>query len=225
MKFITENDLRALYKIQPFTTYEEKEGERLTPAARQFLIDRGINMYGETGMKEKKQTTPEKVQEPSAATAAAPSLEKRWLKLRLERERLHFLRAEKTLLASDVPLAQELTALGRQLSLLSLYTFDNYEVADLFCTSCKGISEDNFSLALGDCVEVNEFCMQLEKAEALLQLAERRNDLRLLVLEIDEHVQDAKVKEKVTAKIHQIINRLSQMICQMMGGQACQTKA
>ena len=46
MKFITENDLRALYKAQPFSSYDPKEGERLTPGARQFLIDRGINMYG-----------------------------------------------------------------------------------------------------------------------------------------------------------------------------------
>ena len=42
MKFITENDLRALYKAQPFSSYDPKEGERLTPGARQFLIDRGI---------------------------------------------------------------------------------------------------------------------------------------------------------------------------------------
>ena len=221
MKFITENDLRALYKIQPFTTYEEKDGERLTPGARQFLIDRGINMYGAPGVKTPQQAATKKTMPDQAGDAER---EKRWLKLRLERERLQFLRAEKALLAYDVPLAQAFTALGRQLSLLALYTFDNYEVADLFCTSCKGISEENFSLALGDCVEVNAFCLQLEQAEVLLLLAERRNELRLLLLDIEEHVSDAKVREKLTAKIHQIINRLSQMICQTMGGQACQTK-
>ena len=37
MKFITEEDLRDLYKKQPFTDYDLKEGERLTPGARQFL--------------------------------------------------------------------------------------------------------------------------------------------------------------------------------------------
>ena len=30
MKFITEEDLRDLYKKQPFTDYDLKEGERLT---------------------------------------------------------------------------------------------------------------------------------------------------------------------------------------------------
>ena len=45
MKFITETDLRDLYKIQPFTDYDLQEGERLTPGARQFLLDRGVDLY------------------------------------------------------------------------------------------------------------------------------------------------------------------------------------
>lgn len=219
MKFITENDLRALYKIQPFTTYEPKAGERLTPGARQFLIDRGINMYGDSAPKRKNRTVPQAMIQ---THRPVPDGEKRWLSLRLEGERLQFLRAVKAVLTQDVSLAQQLTALGRQLSLLALYTHDHYEVADLLCTSCKGINEDNFSDALGDCVEVSEFCMQLEQADMLLTLAELRNNLRLLVLEIEEQVTEEKVKDKVTTKINQIINRLSQMICQTMGGQACQ---
>ena len=47
MKFITEDELRALYKIQPFMDYDLQPGERLTPGARQFLLDRGINLYDE----------------------------------------------------------------------------------------------------------------------------------------------------------------------------------
>ncbi|WP_211660219.1 hypothetical protein [Peptoniphilus faecalis] len=39
MKFITEDDLRDLYFKSPFTSYEIKQGTRLTPGARQFLID------------------------------------------------------------------------------------------------------------------------------------------------------------------------------------------
>ncbi|MBU5668829.1 hypothetical protein KQI68_03140 [Peptoniphilus sp. MSJ-1] len=39
MKFITENDLRNIYFENPFTFYEIKENTRLTPGARQFLID------------------------------------------------------------------------------------------------------------------------------------------------------------------------------------------
>lgn len=47
MRFITEDDLREIYKNAPFTTYEPKEGTRLTPGAREFLGDRGIRLYDE----------------------------------------------------------------------------------------------------------------------------------------------------------------------------------
>ena len=39
MKYITEADLRDLYRTTPFTTYETEPGTRLTPGARQFLGD------------------------------------------------------------------------------------------------------------------------------------------------------------------------------------------
>lgn len=42
MKFITESELRDIYRIHPFTTYEVEPGTKLTPGARQFLTDRGI---------------------------------------------------------------------------------------------------------------------------------------------------------------------------------------
>ncbi len=45
MKFITEANLREFYKQTPFTNYTPGEGERLTPGARQYLIDMGFNMY------------------------------------------------------------------------------------------------------------------------------------------------------------------------------------
>lgn len=44
MKFITEEDLRDLYKKQPLTDYDPAR-EWLTPGARQFLVDRGVDMY------------------------------------------------------------------------------------------------------------------------------------------------------------------------------------
>ncbi|MDR0884948.1 MAG: hypothetical protein LBN22_01050 [Clostridiales Family XIII bacterium] len=55
MKFITEDDLRDKYKKEPLSVYVPPDGTKLTPGARQFLIDRGIfeeasddvaNVYG-----------------------------------------------------------------------------------------------------------------------------------------------------------------------------------
>lgn len=51
MKFITEDDLRDLYFKNNFTSYEIKENTRLTPGARQFLIDFKINFDGRNNIK------------------------------------------------------------------------------------------------------------------------------------------------------------------------------
>ena len=40
MKFLTEADLRAQYRISAFSEYRPEPGTRLTPGARQFLNDR-----------------------------------------------------------------------------------------------------------------------------------------------------------------------------------------
>lgn len=45
MRFITEDELRGLYRQDPYTSYSLQPGERLTPGARQYLMDRGIKLY------------------------------------------------------------------------------------------------------------------------------------------------------------------------------------
>lgn len=218
MKFITENDLRAMYKTQPFTTYTPREGERLTPGARQFLIDRGVNVYTETATTKK--ASPSHTEAPNNETQA----QKQWLCLKIDALRLQFLRATKDILASDVQMAQQLTALARQLSLLTLFAEGKCDVADLYCTPCAGMNEETFSDALGDCVEVSEFCMQLEKAQTLLSMAQLRNAVRLFEVEMDMQLDDETLKKTLRAKSAQIVNRLSQLICQTMGGGVCQKK-
>ncbi len=44
MKFITEMELRDLYQKEPFTTYSLESSIKITPGARQFLVDRGIKL-------------------------------------------------------------------------------------------------------------------------------------------------------------------------------------
>lgn len=44
MRFITEEDLRARYRNEHFTSYRLEPGTRLTPGARQYLSDLGIRM-------------------------------------------------------------------------------------------------------------------------------------------------------------------------------------
>lgn len=48
MKYITEEDLRDLYRKAPFTKYDLEPGVRLTPGARQFLIENVEYQYGKS---------------------------------------------------------------------------------------------------------------------------------------------------------------------------------
>ena len=47
MKFITEDDLRTIYRDKPFSSYDIGPDSRLTPGARQFLQDRQINVFAD----------------------------------------------------------------------------------------------------------------------------------------------------------------------------------
>ena len=42
MRFVTEDELRDAYATTPFDSYDLPDGARLTPGARQFLIDFGV---------------------------------------------------------------------------------------------------------------------------------------------------------------------------------------
>lgn len=50
LKFITEDDLRDQYKKQALVDFQLPPDTRLTPGARQFLIDRGVNLYEKSAL-------------------------------------------------------------------------------------------------------------------------------------------------------------------------------
>jgi ethanolamine utilization cobalamin adenosyltransferase len=66
MKFITEEDLRDLYRKEPFKDFALEQGARMTPGARQFLIDKGINTFDSESFrgKEKSEEGKPKATEP-----------------------------------------------------------------------------------------------------------------------------------------------------------------
>lgn len=55
MRFITERDLKDQYKKNPFTSFQLPEKCRLTPEARQFLLDRKIAIHDGTELIKKKE--------------------------------------------------------------------------------------------------------------------------------------------------------------------------
>ena len=230
MKFITETDLRDLYKIQPFTDYDLQEGERLTPGARQFLLDRGVDLYDRndpyadigTGTSVVGSSTG-----PKTAEKAKPlgDRKKRLFCAKFDVLKADFLLAAKEMLELDVCASQQLTGLYRQFAQLSQVAEGKCDVPDLNCSACTGITVENLSCCIGPCFEVTEFHMQMPKGKEMLILAKLRSEIDAFDVEAEELISDANLQQQFTAKLNQIINSIAQMICAAMGGSECQRQA
>lgn len=221
MKFITEEDLRDLYKKQPFTNYDLQPGERLTPGARQFLVDRGINMYDENDPLSR----PAKQEIKESKAAQAPKTEERKRKKYCSRmkslQALMLLTAEE-LLKRDVTLSQQLTGLYRQLAVLETAPDGTCQGSDLCCSPCSGMNTENFSEDLGTCFDVTEFHMQLEKGREMLLLTRLRSEIAEMEADLEDFLVPGEACQQVSRRLHQIMNTLSQMICSALGGKECQ---
>ncbi len=216
MKFITEADLRDMFKKQPFMDFELQPGERLTPGGRQFLLDRGINLYDgsfETPGDKKADTV-------KPAEKLQGKFHRKYCSRVKSLQALFLLTAE-DLKKQDVCAAQKITELYRHFSNFKSAADGTCTIPELGCTGCTGINEDNFSHCIGDCFEITEFHMQLEKGYQIVLLAR----LKAALEEFDADLSDmleAQLAEQVSGKLNQIINTLSQMICSAVGGNECQ---
>lgn len=209
MKFITEEDLRDLYKKQPFTDYNLKEGERLTPGARQFLVDRGVDMYDRNN---------------PPAVSAGGSIGKK-LCSRMKALNSLFLLTARDLLDTDLCLSQQLTGLSRRFAALDSVSGGKCEAAELVCNACSGMNRENFSLRIGDCFEITEFHIQMPKGREILLLNRLRSELECFSADAEELIKDEKLYQAAEARLNEIINTISQMICGATGGKECQRKA
>lgn len=243
MKFITEADLRAMYRKAPFTTYEPEPDTRLTPGARQFLNDRNIRFKEEqpspgkwgvvyakaaetSSSKAVGQTAAEtsdtdgnagQMSEGEPMTGRKPEIspEKKALFCRLNSVQALFLEAGAEFMGRDVLLAQKVFGLERHLARLK----DAEDRTDIPCQSCTGICKDNYSEEMEDCFEITSFHAQSERGKDVIRLHRLRCLLRELAPQVKEVLGDDKNKQ-----LHQTINSLSQLICLVFGGKTCQKK-
>jgi ethanolamine utilization cobalamin adenosyltransferase len=225
MKYITEEDLRDLYKKEPFTDYDLEPGARLTPGARQFLLDKGINMFDtDSGIAGKNANI-----KPAAIVAEKKVVCKNKNKKLLSRMKsveALFLLIEEELLGRDVCLAQSVIKLGKQFSCIKNAIKSEAPVENLCCSECTGINKNNFSDDLDDCFEITEFHIQLEKGREIVDLHRLRCALNEINIDLQELYEGSEDKngqcEDITGKVNQIVNSLSQLICSAFGGKKCQ---
>ena len=210
MKYITEADLRDLYRTTPFTTYETEPGTRLTPGARQFLGDRGIRVPDEY-------ISPKKFRDNGTSETALneTAAGKKKLQNRLKSARALFLETGLQFKEHDVLLAQRIFVMERCLAGLS----EEAETCLLPCQACSGIGPDNFSEEMEDCFEITAFHVQSDRGLDIIRLHRLRCLLRELGPYVEQELGDGKKRE-----LHQVINGLSQLICQLFGGNTCQKK-
>lgn len=219
MKFITEEDLRELFKKEPFTSYEIKAGQRLTPGGRQFLLDRGVKICEHTTNIKAEKKADNKADKPKETIS---SLKKKILDSKLKSMEAMFLASAREVLSTDPFLAQSVIKLSKTFSDSKRLKENSSE--KLWCKDCTGIKIDNFSDNLDDCFEITEFHIQLEIGREIIILHKLRCALRELGFFMLEHETNHSENGDVniTEVVNQSINTLSQMICSIMGGKKCQ---
>ena len=218
MKWITEEDLRTIYRDKPFSSYEIEPGARLTPGARQFLQDRQINVFADgTAMH-----VGDGVVAGRTPTSGTPDLLKnKRLAACLKSTDSLFLLTACELMDRDPVMAQEVLQLGQTFDDIKRMDGEGKAFEPLVCTACSGINGDNFSNELGDCFDITSFHVQSAKGKEILLL----HRLRCALYEVHVVLMETHCTNKaIPERINQIINRLNQMICIAFGGNGCQRK-
>lgn len=215
MKFVTEDDLRILFKREPFTSYRIPSDTRLTPGGRQFLVDRKITISGDPmegkqkrpWLSGKRKEGPENGSlEKETAPAEKTGGQERFL-LKKQTLQAGFLEAGIELLSRDVLLAEQVFELERRLSAIGQDGKEEFP-----WKPCTGFNEENFLEPCRDCFDITGFHAQSEKGKELLLLHRLRCCTRELAAEGSGE------------NLNPVINRLSQMICLEYGGKTCQRK-
>ncbi|MGI6751791.1 MAG: hypothetical protein ACOX4U_04125 [Anaerovoracaceae bacterium] len=214
MRFITEDDLRESYGKQPFISYEIIPGTRLTPGARQFLADRQI-FPSEVIISDIK----------ADEIAEDPAVDR--MECRIRSMEALFLAVAEELLSVHARRAVELMDLGESLRQVELMLKGEKAEEGIGSQQCAGMDQVDLQEYQDDCFRINGHHIQLAEGKEIIAMHRLRCQLRELRLDMRELFSKDQVKNhymEAERRINQIINTLSQMICDAVGGKTCQKK-
>lgn len=219
MKFITEMELRDLYKTEPFTTYVLEPETKVTPGAHQFLVDRRVTLAQAHCSNDKTSDTNE--------TNGAQGRES-WITLRLRRkmdciESLFLLIAAELLHSGEAALSEEVMSLGK-----CFQNVLNAEREQIAPDTIRfwGWAEEEIkkrSDNLEKYVDISEFHVRLENGKEIALL----NHLRASLREIEPALLEAYWNDEKQAcsrqdlidTVNLIINILCMMMWKCLGGE------
>ncbi|HFI0420803.1 TPA: hypothetical protein ACGOW9_002024 [Streptococcus suis] len=185
MKYITEDDLRLLYRDNPFKTFTIQAQTRLTPGAKTFLTDRRIPIIDDINNKSNRTNTLTELKQDTPMV----SLSNDWLQLRCDCLQIAY-----SLLDVDFTIAEELCMLEQTLAV--------------------PIEQPLHSVVLDELQLVVRSCIveYLGRLRILLKSQRGRvlSQLYPLYFKMESFSEKISGPEKVI--LHQSINRLAHMI-------------
>lgn len=220
MKFITEMELRDLYKTEPFTNYVLEVDTKITPGARQFLADRRVTL----GQAQCSEGIKANIDESKQIVQG----QENWCILRLRRrmeclESIFLLIAAELLHSGDGTLSEEVMALRKcfqdvQKAERDKIAPDNHQFGKWSEEVIKKRSED-----LEKSVEINEFHVKLKNGKEIALLNHLRASLRevepaLLEAYWRKEKQDCSRQDLIDT-VNLIINILGIIIWKGLGGE------
>lgn len=219
MKFITEMELRDLYKTEPFTTYILEHDTKITPGARQFLVDRRVTLVQGQERDDTQVTS-------NAATETQQQESWRTLRMRSKMhcvESLFIVIAAELLHSGNAVLSEEIMALSK--------FFQNVQAAELQDKAPDKIqfwdwSEDeikNRAANLEKHFDISEFHVGLDNGKEIAWLNYLRASLREVEPAVLEAYWDKEQqvcsREDLIDTVNLIINILCMMMWKCLGGQ------
>lgn len=219
MIFITEMELRANYRQNPFTYFELAEGCRLTAEARQFLVDRCIEIQDTIAKSEPQKERVEATANDEENPTLSAGIEKITLRLRTQRARVmvvgQCLLAEAPFLAEEVlsiaSYLQEVEGALREQQTLPLAPFKR----------CSAVCGDALQCDNGDCFPISNFHVQLPKGKQITLLHALRCEVREQLFNRVDYLEEGAVKDYKCA-LHRVINFLNFLVCHSVGAKECQ---
>ncbi|EFM39931.1 hypothetical protein HMPREF0379_0299 [[Eubacterium] yurii subsp. margaretiae ATCC 43715] len=221
MFFITEADLREQLKNKSFSDFKLPPETKLTPGARQFLLDNRVNLYDDIYSSKKNTTNKTSKDDKQVDRSKYGNMNKKFIgNIRLLH--LETLLCGSLLIEKDISIIQDISKISRQILEIKKYVQSSEMVEFVEYKKCSGISEEAFSSYIDDCFEINELHMQAENSNDILHLHRLRVLYRNFYDEIDDYEFENDILKTIKESLNRIINTLSRLICAVCGSKKCQ---